>query len=283
MTYIKIILLQVVLCGAAAAFAQDAEQHRSAIRNNSINQKRTVTILYNKGKQTDSFVSANTSFNRLGFPLQQTIFNKYGTIQGRFVSQYQSDSLEVKESSYDSSGNYITETVRTYNTSGQLSSMKAILHVSNRTVHHMFEYESDGLVRKDYMLDEDTKKLLSVSEFNNNREWIRSTYYDLKGNLQSISTHEFDATTKTRKNFTIKNNVKRLRSSQVYSGNLLTEELHYYDNAVTLSNGYGSTQTFKKGDTRKVLFEYNDTGLLKKQVESVNGQITLQLIFEYYQ
>lgn len=69
---------------------------------------------------------------------------------------------------------------------------------------------------------------------------------------------------------------------QLYSGNLLMEELHYYDNALTLSNGYGSTQTFKKGDTRKVVFEYDDKRLLKKQVESVNDQITLKLIFDYF-
>lgn len=157
MTYIKIILLQVVLCSAAAASAQDAEQQRSALRNNNINQKRTATIQYSNGQQTDSFVSASTSFNRLGFPLQQTLFNKYGKVQGRFDSQYQSDSLEIKQSSFDSSGNSITETFRSYNPSGELISMKAVLYVSNRTIYHVFEYDSTRLLRKDYILDDDTK------------------------------------------------------------------------------------------------------------------------------
>ncbi len=258
-------------------------QQRKAIRLNNISRKKTVVVTYTDGKQKDSFTCASTSFNHLGYPLEQIILKKDGGRQSRFVSEYISDSLEVKETSFDSIGQINTEIFNTYDASGQLISMKAVFnYLKRKPVHHVFEHDNNSTIMRDFIVENGQKTLMALNEYDQNHRLLKSSYYDLKGQVRSISTYEYDSIDHTEKSYSIKNGIQRLRSVKNYSADeQLTGEIHYYDNVITLSDGNGNVQNFKKGDIRMVSFYYSN-GLLKQQVETVNNEISLKLLFEYY-
>jgi hypothetical protein len=258
-------------------------QQRTALLFNKITQTKIISFTYVNGTQKDSFVSATTFFNRLGYPLQQTIFKKDGQVHGRFVSEYIADSLEVREASFDSSGSTRSETFSTYDAKGQMTTRKSLLAFSgNKTYINVFEYENNGQLRKDFLQEGDKKTLMGIHEFDKNGELQKSSYHFRKGEPDNVSIYEYDSLHNERKRFSLKDGVKNLRSVKKYSiDDRLTEEIHYYDKNMTLSDGYGNVQIFKKGDVRKVIFEYDTNRLLLYQQETVNGIITLKLKFEY--
>jgi hypothetical protein len=280
---LKIYTLLIFLLHTAIVMAQNFHQQKQALHENRIILKNTICIIYNNGKQVDSFFSASTSFNKLGYPLQHTVFKKTGTLEGKFISEYEFDSLEIKETAFDSTGNFTIEQTNQYDAGGRIKSMKVrFSNPGKKPVSHYFETDSIAHTIKDYGFSEDEKKLIGIREFNNNWQLTASTSFDSEGKAKYKSLYEYDPVNHTRKDFSVKDGIKKLRSEKKYTtGNFLTEEIHYYSNNVTLNGGDSPAQNFKKGDTRKVLFLYDSRGLLQEQQEIVNDEITMRLRFDY--
>jgi hypothetical protein len=279
----KAAALLVLLLNTGTLTAQNLQLERKALRDNTITLKKTTCVVYNDGIVVDSFFSASTTFNKMGYPLQHTIFKKNSTTQGKFISEYAFDSLETKETAFDSTGAVTTETNKQYDAAGHIRSMTVSYNNSNKKqVSHFFETDSIAHTIKDYSLQDGEKKLRGLQEFSSSWQLLSSTYYDSEGKPTHTSAYEYDPANHTTKDFSVRDGIKELRSQKKYTANnFLTEEIHYYQNNVTFSGGNGPVQNFKKGDTRKVLFIYNSNGLLQEQQESVNGQITMKLQFEY--
>jgi hypothetical protein len=263
--------------------AQSFQHQREAIVNNDIVQKRTISCLYKDGKQTDSFIAENSFYNKLGYVVLIKTFHKTGEVQQAIKYEYKFDSLLLNISTIDKEGKTIAETMKSYDDIGRVISMKRIFYTGERkSVVTLFETDSSAYIKKEFDNSEGKKKLWSEQEFNKNWLLTKQTYYSPEGNIVNISINEYDTVQNIVKSFSVRNDVKSLRSERRYSkDNFITEELHYYSSNVKLSEPTGPMQQFKNGDVRKITFKYNSLGLLDEQFETLNGELVKKVKFEY--
>lgn len=280
---LNISLFSTLLFYSSMLWSQSFEHQREAIASNGIAQKKTISCLYTDGKQTDSFTAENLFYNRLGYTLLIKTFHKTGEVQPVIKYKYQYDSLLINISTIDKDGKTIAETIKSYDDVGRVISMKRLFHNEDRkAVVILFETDSSSYTKKEYDNSDGKKKLWSELVFNKNWELTKQTYYNSEGNIINISINEYDTVHNIVKSFSVRNGAKILRSERRYSkDDLITEELHYYNSNVNLSEPTGPMQQFKNGDIRKTTFKYNSLGLLEEQLETLNGELVKKVKFEY--
>src|ERR1700704_6163607 len=78
-------------------FAQSNRLERNSFINNKITEKNSFQYIISKGQKLPVKVHIySVTFSEKGFPLIQTRFKKDGSVSDKYVSEYKSDSLEIK-------------------------------------------------------------------------------------------------------------------------------------------------------------------------------------------
>lgn len=264
------------------AFSQNLKTESKIISRNKIKEKKTICFLADKDqKDPAGYVVFFVKYNDAGYPTQQIRFKEDGSISDKFISEYQSDSLEIKRTSYGSDGHIYNELSYTYDSKGKMIYRKETDKVKGTVRENFYEVDSVHRISKSYSSFEGNKMLTGIHEYDQDWKKIRDTYYN-NGKVFSTFLSEYDPSNNSIRIFTLRPGEKKLHTEKKYSaGNLLTEEINYYNSTVKLWDFNGMVRNYKKGDKKTVKYVYDERELISEQTEFVNDKLVVKIKYEY--
>ena len=172
-------------------------QKRKEIKKYKIKSVTEWTTLYESGKVSATFKSQYTAFNKEGKTIEDTEFNRDGTLKKKETVTYNKNSDKVEETKFDNEQSQPKEKGTkkiSYSYNGDNEKTEEIRFLENKMVKKsVFQYNSLGEKTAELIYDENSKlKKKHLFIYNGQSLKIENKVYNGQDVLESVKKYTYE-------------------------------------------------------------------------------------------
>jgi hypothetical protein len=166
---------------------------REYISSSKINFIEKISFEFDSNEKPVKGEKISTQkFDRVGFPVETLIYNNDGTIQSKYLYEYNSNGVRSETKRFDSSGRLVNIFKYDYNEYGNKSKAYRFDTKGNQVEYYIYNYDNIGNLIEEIWFDSSNKKIFKMEHEYNGYKKSQTETYDKYGNLMFRYNYKYD-------------------------------------------------------------------------------------------